>query len=139
MKARWWMAVCATALLALTGRTALTQDRGPDQNGQNRQNHTKFDDHDKQVAGDWYKQHHDSAPVGLRDRDRLSPDEESRLKVDAPLDPGLRTKVHPVPRDLARQLPPPPRNSRYVAVGGHIAQLDSRNRVQDVIHLELNF
>jgi hypothetical protein len=25
-----------------------------------------------------------------------------------------------------------------VAVGGHVAQVDNRNRVQDVIHLELN-
>jgi hypothetical protein len=50
----------------------------------------------------------------------------------------LRAKSHPLPQDLRRQLPPPPPDSRYVAVGGHIAQVDRRNRVQDVIHLELN-
>jgi len=46
---------------------------------------------------------------------------------------------HPIPRDLNRQLPPPQRNSRYVAVGGHVAQIDNKQRVQDLIHLELSF
>jgi Ni/Co efflux regulator RcnB len=142
MRTRSWMVICMTTIILYSGSVALAQPRQQNQqnrNDQNRQDHTKFDDHDKQVAGDWYKQHQDTAPVGLRSKDRLSPDEESRLKVDAPLDPSLRTKVHPIPRDLSRQLPPPPRNSRYVAVGGHVAQIDNRNRVQDVIHLELNF
>lgn len=45
---------------------------------------------------------------------------------------------HPIPRDLSRQLPPPPHDSRYVAVGGHVAQVDHLQRVQDIIHLEIN-
>lgn len=136
-----------TLMVAFAGSRALpqyresTNDQNHEQsrNEQNRQNHTKFDDHDQQVTRDWYKQHQDNAPVGLRDRDRLPPDEESRLQVGSTLDSRLRAKVHPLPPDLSRQLPPPPRDFRYVAVGGHVAEVDKSNRVQDVIYLKLNF
>ena len=154
---QFWISTCLTVVLAFTGNAVLAQygqntnnqNRDENRNGQNygqtrsdqnrQQNHTRFDDHDQQVTRDWYKQNHDHAPVGLRDRDRLAPDEESRLQPGATLDARLRAKTHPLPRDLSTKLPPPPRNSRYVAVGGHIAQVDNRNRVQDVIHLEVNF
>jgi hypothetical protein len=69
----------------------------------------------------------------------LRPDEESRLQPGSTLDSHLRSKAHPLPPDLSRELPPPPRDSRYIALGGHVAQVDKRNHVQDVIHLELNF
>ena len=144
-----WL-LCLAATVVLSGSAPSARQNRNDQYGnqnrnqqsgsdQNRQDHTKFDDHDQQVTRDWYKQHHDNAPVGLRDSDRLSPDEESRLRPGSTLDSRLRTKAHPLPPDLSRELPPPPRDSRYVAVGGHVAQVDRRNRVQDVIHLELNF
>jgi len=153
---RFWLSAFIVVVLASIGSAAPAQygqntnnqnrdqnknDQyaGQNRNDQNRRNHTKFDDHDQQVTRDWYKQHHDNAPVGLRDSDRLSPDEESRLRPGSTLDSRLRTKAHPLPPDLSRELPPPPRDSRYVAVGGHVAQVDRRNRVQDVIHLELNF
>jgi len=41
---------------------------------------SRFDDHDRQVSRDWYNNHHDHPPVGLRDRDRLTPEYESRLR-----------------------------------------------------------
>ena len=152
---RFWMSTGMTVVLAVTcsaapaqyGQNTNNQNRDENKNGQNvgqnrndqnRQNHDKFDQHDQQVTRDWYSQHHNNAPVGLRDRDRLAPDEESRLQPGATLDSRLRAKTHPLPPDLSRELPPPPHNSRYVAVGGHVAQVDNRNRVQDVIHLELN-
>jgi Ni/Co efflux regulator RcnB len=149
-----WLPICLTAAVALSGSVTSAHQYGNqnknDQNSnqnrnqqsrgdQNRQDHTKFDDHDQQVTRDWYKQHHDNAPVGLRDRDRLSSDEESRLRPGSTLDSHLRSKAHPIPPDLSRELPPPPRDSHYVALGGHVAQVDKRNHVQDVIHLELNF
>src|SRR5947209_6238037 len=72
-----------------------SQDRtDQNRNEQNRQDHSKFDDHDQQVTRDWYKQHHNDAPVGLRDRDRLSSEEESRLRPGSTLDSRLRTKAH---------------------------------------------
>ena len=139
MKTRLWIIVCMTALLAFAGNGVLAQDRGQDRNNQNRQDHTRFDQHDQQVTRDWYKQHHDNAPAGLREQDRLSRDQESQLRQGNVLPRDLRRQEHPIPRDLYSQLPPPPRNHRYAAVGGHVVQLDNRSRVQDVIHLELNF
>jgi hypothetical protein len=40
------------------------------------QGHTQFDQHDQQVTHDWYTQHQTNPPVGLRDQDRLSADED---------------------------------------------------------------
>jgi len=39
---------------------------------------SRFDDHDRQVSRDWYNNHHDHPPVGLRERDRLTPEYESQ-------------------------------------------------------------
>jgi Ni/Co efflux regulator RcnB len=139
MRTRLWILAYMTALFAFAGSGVLAQDRGQNQDNQNRQNHTRFDQHDQQVTRDWYKQHHDNAPVGLREQDRLSADQESRLQQGSVLPRDLHRQEHPIPRDLYSQLPPPPRHHRYATVGEHVVQLDNRNRVQDVIHLELNF
>jgi hypothetical protein len=42
--------------------------------------------------------------------------------------------VHTVPSDLSHRLPAPPRNSRYVAIGGHVGLVDSVTHVlRDII------
>jgi Ni/Co efflux regulator RcnB len=97
--------------------------------------HARFDDHDQQVTRDWYSQHRDHPPEGLRNEDRLSADEESRLREGSVLDERLRSKVHDAPQELARQLPPPAPNHRYVAIGGHVALIDNKNQVKSVIHV----
>jgi Ni/Co efflux regulator RcnB len=137
MKVIWLAAVGATTMLALAGTTAFAQDRGQRED-QNRQGHTQFDDHDQQVTRDWYNQHQDHPPAGLRSQDRLSSDEESRLREGAVLDQGLRRKMHPAPADLRRRLPPPPNNHRYVAIGGHLGLIDNGYQVKGVIHLHDN-
>ena len=137
MKARLWMISIAAAILAFTGSTALAQDHGQ-RGDQNRQGHTQFDEHDQQVTRDWYNQHQAHPPAGLRNQDRLSADEESRLREGATLDNDMRGKVRPAPRDLARRLPPPPRNHRYVAIGGHVGMIDNNYQVKSVIHLHDN-
>jgi Ni/Co efflux regulator RcnB len=126
------LAVTATSILALFCSTGLAQDRG------NPQGHTQFDDHDRQVTRDWYNQHQAHPPAGLRNQDRLSDDEESRLREGEVLDKRLRRKVHPAPPELARQLPSPPSDHRYVALGGHIGLIDNRFQVKGVIHLHDN-
>lgn len=115
----------AAALLAFSGCIA---QRG----------HTRFDDHDQQMTREWYNQHRDHPPAGLRNEDRLSADEESRLHEGAVLDEGLRGKMHAAPQELTRQLPPPAHNHSYVAIGGHIGLIDNRNQVKAVIHLHDN-
>lgn len=118
----------AIALFVMIASDASAQD-------QRGQAHTQFDDRDRQVTNDWYNQHKDHPPVGFRSQDRLSTDQESRLREGAVLDKDLRRQVHPVPRDLERQLPPPPSNHRYVAIGGHVGLMDNHYQVKAVIHL----
>ena len=121
----------AAVLLTFSGAIALAQDR-------DRRDHTQFDDHDQQVTRDWYNQHRNHPPAGLRNEDRLSADEESRLREGEVLDRNLRRKMHSAPRDLTRQLPPPARHHRYVTIGGHVGLIDNQNRVKAVIHLHDN-
>jgi len=129
MKTHRLLTATAAAILALTGSAVLAQDRG------NQQGHTQFDEHDQQVARDWYNQNQAHPPAGLRNQDQLSADEESRLHEGAVLDKGLQKKVHPAPPDLSRRLPPPPSNHRYVTIGGHVALIDNTFQVKAVIHL----
>jgi Ni/Co efflux regulator RcnB len=134
MKAHRLVIATAAAILALTGSAATAQDRGQ-RGGQNQQGHTQFDEHDQQVTHDWYNKNQAHPPAGLRNQDRLSPDEESRLHEGAVMDKDLRRKVHAAPPDLTRNLPPPPSNHRYVAVGGHVGLIDNHYQVKAVIHL----
>lgn len=120
----------AAALLAFSGCVALAPD---DQRG-----HSQFDDHDRQVTRDWYNQQRDHPPAGLRNEDRLSAEEESRVHEGAVLDKGLRSKVHAAPQELTRQLPPPAHNHSYVTIGGHVGLIDNKNQVKAVIHLHDN-
>ena len=96
----------------------------------------QFDDHGRQVTHDWYNQHQNRPPVGLRSQDRLSSDQESRLQAGRKLDPDLYQRVHTVPSTLSRQLPAPAPNHRYVAIGGHIGIMDNATHIlRDVINL----
>jgi Ni/Co efflux regulator RcnB len=119
-------AACIVALVVATA--GIAQDRS-------RQDHSQFNDHDRQVTQDWYKQHQNNAPRGLRSQDRLSSDLEGRLQTGRTLDRDLRTRSYAVPSDLRRHLPPAPRNHRYVTIGGHLVLVDGRNVVRDVIHI----
>ena len=132
MRRHQLLAVTAAAMLALTSSAVLAQDRG------RHQGHTQFDDHDQQVTHDWYNQHQAHPPAGLRNQDHLSAEEESRLHEGEVLDKRLRRKVHPAPPELSRQLPPPPSDHRYVAIGGHVGLIDNKFQVKGVIHLQDN-
>ena len=127
--------VLGTSLVMVTASVG-AQTRPSNQRNQDRQAPMQFDDHARQTTQNWYSQHENRPPVGLRAQDRLSADQESRLQPGKPLDADLRQRVHPVPRDLSRQLPPPPSNHRYVAIGGHVGMVDRRTQtLRDVIHL----
>jgi hypothetical protein len=126
--------LAAAALLVFSGATARAQDRDRhDQRDQRDQ--AQFNDHDQQVARDWYSHHRDHAPAGFRSEDRLSADEEARLREGVVLDRHLRRKVHSAPRDLVQLLPPPPHHHRYVAIGGHVGLIDDQYHVKGIIHL----
>jgi hypothetical protein len=76
-----------------------------------------FSEKDRQTAGTWYTQHQAKPPAGFREKDRLSPDAESRLQIGKRLDPKVH-RVYPAPPDLRRQLPTPDKSSRCVARWG---------------------
>jgi len=112
MKVRLIMTGGALFLLALTGGAIQAQDRGQDQDHQDQgrhqqiqhdqyredqhgQDHSRFDDHDRQVTRDWYNGHRDHPPLGLRDRDRLTPEYESRLREGDVLRSGHAWKDSP--------------------------------------------
>ena len=139
---------CALALafLAVSGRVALAQDRGQDRqgwNGQNPQNsdewnrqHPTFNDQDRQVTRDWYQQHQRNLGAGWRQRDRLSPAMEGRLRRGQRLDPRLRRQMHWLPADLSRRYGPAPRGFRYAIIGGNVVMLDNSYQVHDVFRLD---
>jgi Ni/Co efflux regulator RcnB len=95
----------------------------------------QYNEHDRQATKDWYNQHGDKAPIGLRAQDR-KPAYEQQLQPGSVLSAPLRRIVHPVPPELARNLSKPPSGYRHVAVGGHIALIDRKYHVYDVIHPE---
>jgi hypothetical protein len=92
-------------------------------------------DSQQQVASDWYNQHQSNLPEGLRPEDRLSAEQESRLRVGATLDNDLRDRVRPAPVELTARLAPPPPDHRYVAVGGHVGLIDKNFQVKAVINI----
>ncbi len=100
------------------------------------ENYRQFTDHDRQVTRDWYNQHQNHPPRGLRSEDRFNADQESRFEAGRPFDREMRHQAHSLPRDLRRELPTPPRHYTYVTVGGHVALVDSSHHIlRDVIHL----
>jgi Ni/Co efflux regulator RcnB len=144
MKVRLLMAGGLFCIFGLTSVAIRAQGNGQqdqdhhDQDHQD-QDHARFDDHDRQVSRDWYNENHDHLPHGLRNRDRLPPQYESRLQDGYVMDHFMRGRIYPVPDDFYRRLPPPPSGYRYVFVGGHAVLIDGDYRVHDVIHFELNF
>jgi hypothetical protein len=135
MRTRIWTITCMIAFFAIPGSWVLAHKRGL--NTQNPPEHIKFDNHDQHVSHDWYREHSDEAPLGLREMDMLNPERESQLRQGGILPRVLQGREHPIPRDLSRQLHPLPPDSRYVGIGGHLVQIDNKQRVQDVIHFEL--
>jgi len=129
MKTYWPAIVATAAALALSGcgqsSAGDAQSAAPQQQLDSQQ----------QVASDWYNQHQSNLPEGLRPEDRLSAEQESRLRVGATLDNDLRDRVRPAPVELTARLAPPPPDHRYVAVGGHVGLIDKNFQVKAVINI----
>jgi|SRR5580658_7146398 Ni/Co efflux regulator RcnB len=123
MKIYWPAILAAAAALALSGCSQSTQSAAPQADSQ------------QQAASDWYNQHQNNLPEGLRPEDRLTAEQESRLRVGATLDNDLRDKVRPAPADLTARLAPPPPDHRYVAVGGHVGLIDKNFQVKAVVNV----
>jgi len=132
MNRRRWIALSAAALLVLVGGPLLAQDHP-------REEHRRFDDHDRDSMREWYRVHHEHPPRGFRVEDRLSPELERQLTVGFVLTPEFRRRIVTCPEDLCGRLPAPPRGYRYVVIGGHVCLVDRDWRVADVVHFETEF
>jgi hypothetical protein len=150
----------AVAFLAVSATAILAQDRGQDRRGSSRENpngansqggHTpneadrrviqqhEFNDNDRQVTRDWARQNQRHLGAGWRQKDRLSPTMQGRLRRGQRLDPQLRRQIHWVPADLSRRYGPAPRGYRYAMIGGNVVMLDDTYQVHDVFTLTLSF
>jgi hypothetical protein len=99
----------------------------------------QFNAKDRQVASDWYNQNKNTTTRGFRTQDKLTTDQESRLKTNKTLDRDLQKKAYAAPRDLRRKLAPPPAHHAYQVIGGHLALVDTRDhRVRDVMPFTRN-
>jgi Ni/Co efflux regulator RcnB len=142
MKTRRFLAVfVGTAFLMFAGGRVLAQDRHDrDERHEHQWDRDRpvFDEHERVVVNGWWGERHPRTIVGFRVEDRLPRDWEPRLQVGFVLDNGWRHRMHPVPVELYRRLPPPPRHFAYYVIGGHVCLVDQRDwRVADVIHIEL--
>ena len=148
MRARWMIAG-AVALLAVTSVAAVAQGPGNQANrGQTkkaeraaqaqRRAEARFNDHDRQLAREWYNQRQRNPPRGFRDSDRLPPEYETRIQPGYVFDPVVRRRAYPAPVELTLQFGPAPRGYRYMVIGGHIVLVDVGYRVADVFRLEIN-
>jgi hypothetical protein len=144
MNRRWTTAgALALAFLAVSAKTALAQDHGEGSSGQhsdewNRQHHTTFNDQERQATRDWYREHQHTLGAGWRQKDRLSPDMEARLRPGERLDPELRRQMHSLPGDLRRRYGAAPNGYRYGVIGGNVVMLDNDYHVHDVFRLEIS-
>jgi hypothetical protein len=90
-------------------------------------------DHHREAIRGWYVANESHLPPGLAKKDRLPPGLEKQLARNGTLPPGLQKRVHPVPVELERSLPPPPPDCAHVLISGHIVLLNRRtNLIVDV-------
>jgi hypothetical protein len=143
MHSKKWMVACAAGLLMLAANFALAQGHG-NGHGKGHEKHGDDDeqgfygDHDRETMRGWYDDHEGNLPPGLAKKDRLPPGLEKQLVRRGTLPPGLQKRLQPCPRDLERQLPPPPPECAHVLVGGHIVLLNRQtNIVVDFVHFEI--
>lgn len=134
MRTQRWFAAATTILLTLFLGLTLAQGQDRDRD---RHDHDRFDDHDRQGARDWYRDHHDAF---RHDEGRYWHREwEPNIREGFVLTPEMRRGIRPVPRDLYGRFAPPPRGYRYVIIGDHVCLVDRGYRIHDVLHFELNF
>jgi Ni/Co efflux regulator RcnB len=129
---------CAVALVCLAGFGKAAVAQGWQQNDEWNRQHPRFTDQDRQVTREWYMQHRSRLGAGWRQRDRLPPYMESRIRRGQRLDPRLRREMHWLPSDLARRYGPAPRGYRYAIIGGNVVLLDDWYQVHDVFRLDFN-
>jgi Ni/Co efflux regulator RcnB len=131
----WFAATAAATMIAtsvpMAAFAAPTAQR-PDARADQRDDHRRFGDHDRQVVHDWYNVHRRTPPAGWRSGDRF----QTRVEVGRVLDRNERRRVYSVPVDLLRRLPPAPRGDHYYLVDGQLCLVDGGFQVRDTIRID---
>jgi hypothetical protein len=144
MKLQKVVTASALTLVFSWGASIYAQDQARDRDHRQENNdrdlrmdeHRHFDDRDRQVLLDWYRDHADE--MEPRDQgDRWNNEEMERdLQVDRVLDPGMRRWSRPVPDELAQRLGPLPQYWRYVMLGYNVCIVDDNWTIHDVFHMD---
>jgi hypothetical protein len=93
--------------------------------------HDKDDDdygHDREYRGH-YRDDYDRDHDRYEHRQNLPPGLERQLVRNGHLPPGLEKKMHPVPVEVCRRLPPPPPDCVRGYYGGHVIFYNPRTSV----------
>jgi Ni/Co efflux regulator RcnB len=98
----------------------------------------RFEEHDRELARNWYYHNRRELPPGLRDRDRLPPGIARRFVPGYVIERQYRERVYAAPPVLVRTFTPPPPGCRYVLFGGRFVLIDAGFRVMDVLRLDIS-
>jgi Ni/Co efflux regulator RcnB len=115
------------------------EDRDERRHDRDERREHRFNEDERREAREWHKHHHDHPPAGFRREDKLGDEDDDRIREGFLIDRDLRRRVYPLPDDLFRRLPPPPRGYRYYVIGGHVVEVDGGWHIADVIHIDLRF
>lgn len=103
----------------------------------------RFDDDDRRAAFAYFRDHRYRHEDDQGEDDN---DQGGRWEREGPpvaygyvIGPSYRPHCYPVPAPLVEELPPPPYGYRYFLFGGDVVLLDRGYRVEDSIHINLNF
>jgi Ni/Co efflux regulator RcnB len=140
MKSRRWICAGVVVMIALTslGAFAEKNERGHGRGHEKDKKEQKhyYSDRDRDEMRNWYHEHARDLPPGLAKRDELPPGLARQLRVRGTLPPGLQKKIHPVPEEFVRRLPPPPPDCEHVLIGGNIVLLNRKTHlVLDIMAL----
>ena len=139
MKTRWWMTACAAAVLALICGAAVARDQNDkksENRGQSKKQYRQFNENQRQYARTYYSQN--PTHEVFKQDSRWNNDYANRLQPGYVLDRDMQRMSRPAPSAMIRGFGGAPRGYRYIVIGGHVVLVDSRYRVHDTIHLELN-
>ena len=138
MKSKGVLTALTLAFIVSTCAGSYAQDRDPGYRDQDRQRdeHRHFDDRDRDVLRDWYRDHSDRFEPGAHDQRWNNEDIERHLQVGRVFDDDMRRWARPVPDELVDRLGPLPRDWRYMMIGYNICIVDRDWTIRDVFHFD---
>jgi len=132
MRIRTWMVLLwSLGLLAAAGGGSGAA-RAQEQQSADSDRHTRFTEHDRHEAREWYATHHD---YFNHDEGRYWQHEwAANIRQGFVLSPEMQRGGRQLPRELAEHLGPVPHGWRYIILGDHVCLVDAGWRIRDVLN-----